>query len=140
LGRSIKIFRADPPSTLTDLDIDFLASCEVALKKGVNHAEANKHRIGHRCVCGSFGNARRCGSTKGISSEGPDRVLLGQQQVEQLLLLMDTDKNGRISKKEWMDYMSAEFDLLDTDKNGELDVMEISQSRLQVGHPINVGK
>jgi hypothetical protein len=70
----------------------------------------------------------------------PDKFALAQDQVEQLLLLMDTDKNGRISKQEWMSFMEAEFDRLDTDKSGELDVKEIAQSRLQATRHANVGK
>jgi Ca2+-binding EF-hand superfamily protein len=45
--------------------------------------------------------------------------------------MMDTDKSGKISKKEFMDYMSAEFDRLDTDKSGELDVKELAQSQFR---------
>ena len=37
------------------------------------------------------------------------------------MLLMDTDKDGRISKKEWVDFMSKEFDRLGTDPNGYID-------------------
>ena len=47
---------------------------------------------------------------------------------------MDTDKNGKISKKEWMTFMEAEFDRLDTDKSGELDVKELTQSQLRPRH------
>jgi Ca2+-binding EF-hand superfamily protein len=43
-----------------------------------------------------------------------------------LLLLMDTDKSGKISKQEWMTFMEAEFDRLDKDKKGELDVRELA--------------
>ena len=50
--------------------------------------------------------------------------------VKQLLLLMDTDKNGKISKQEWMNFMSAEFDRLDKDKNGELKTKELAESKL----------
>jgi EF hand len=70
----------------------------------------------------------------------PSSLLLGQAQVEDLLLLMDADKNGKISKAEWMNFMSAEFDRLDTDHNGELDVNEIAQSRLRATRHTNVGK
>lgn len=56
---------------------------------------------------------------------------LGDAQVKQLLLMMDTDKNGKISKQEWMNFMSAEFDRLDTDKSGELDPKELQQSSLE---------
>ena len=58
-----------------------------------------------------------------------DKVALGEEQVKQLLLLMDTDKNGKVSKQEWMNFMKAEFDRLDKDKSGELDVKEIMQSK-----------
>jgi hypothetical protein len=70
----------------------------------------------------------------------PGKLTLGEEQVQELLLLMDTDKNGKISKKEWMDFMSAEFDRLDTDHNGELDVHEIALSRLRATRHTNVGK
>jgi hypothetical protein len=70
----------------------------------------------------------------------PDKVLLGEPQVKQLLLLMDTDQNGKISKAEWMAYMSAEFDRLDTDKSGELDVKELAQSSLRASAAPAVGK
>jgi hypothetical protein len=48
-------------------------------------------------------------------------VLLGLPQVKQLSVLIDTDQHGKISKQEWIDYMSMEFDALDTDHSGELD-------------------
>jgi hypothetical protein len=51
-------------------------------------------------------------------------LALGEDEVKQLLLLMDADKSGKISKKEFMALMSAEFDRLDTDKSGELDAKE----------------
>jgi CRISPR/Cas system-associated endonuclease Cas3-HD len=72
----------------------------------------------------------------------PDKLALGQEDVRQLLLLMDTDKNGKVSKQEWMNFMEAEFDRLDKDKSGELDVKEIAQSKLRVSHPATsvVGK
>jgi hypothetical protein len=39
-----------------------------------------------------------------------------------------------------MKFMEAEFDKLDKDKQGQLDVKELSQSKLRVSHFINVGK
>jgi len=42
-----------------------------------------------------------------------DKLALGEEEVKQLLLLMDTDKSGKISKQEWMKFMEAEFDRLD---------------------------
>jgi Ca2+-binding EF-hand superfamily protein len=47
---------------------------------------------------------------------------------------MDTDKNGKISKQEWMKFMEAEFERLDTNHDGELDVKELTESRMRV-HP-----
>jgi Ca2+-binding EF-hand superfamily protein len=69
-----------------------------------------------------------------------DKLALGENQVYQLLLLMDTDKSGKISKQEWMKLMEAEFDRLDKDKKGQLDPKELEQSKLRVSHPVNVGK
>lgn len=40
-----------------------------------------------------------------------DKLALGGN-VKQLLLLIDADENGKISKQEWMKFMEAEFDRL----------------------------
>jgi Ca2+-binding EF-hand superfamily protein len=69
-----------------------------------------------------------------------DKLVLGENEVKQLLLLMDTNENGKISKQEWMKFMEAEFDRLDKDKKGQLDAKELEQSKLRVSHPVNVGK
>jgi Ca2+-binding EF-hand superfamily protein len=60
-----------------------------------------------------------------------DKIALSAAEVKQLVLMMDTDKSGKVSKKEFMDFFSAEFDRLDTDKSGELDVKELSQSQFR---------
>jgi len=57
-----------------------------------------------------------------------------------LLLLMDTDKNGEISKQEWMDVVAAEFDRPDKDKSGDLDANHLVQSSLRVSHFAGAGK
>jgi Ca2+-binding EF-hand superfamily protein len=62
------------------------------------------------------------------SSSQKDKFSLANQNVKELLLLMDTDKNGKISKREWMNFMEAEFNRLDRDGNGELDLMELRRS------------
>ena len=69
-----------------------------------------------------------------------DKLALGEEEVKQLLLLMDTDQSGKISKQEWMKFMEAEFDRLDKGKNGLLDVKELMQSQLRVSHPVSLGK
>jgi Ca2+-binding EF-hand superfamily protein len=55
----------------------------------------------------------------------------GENDVKRLLLMMDTDKNGKISQQEYMQFMQKEFDRLDKDKNGELDPKELTESRLR---------
>jgi Ca2+-binding EF-hand superfamily protein len=75
-----------------------------------------------------------------MASPKPDRIALGEQEVEQLLLLMDTDQNGKISKQEFMSFMEAEFDRLDKDKSGALDPKELTGSQIRVSHFKNVGK
>jgi hypothetical protein len=60
-----------------------------------------------------------------------DKLALGEEEVRQLVVLLDADRNGTVSKKEFMDFMEAEFDRLDADKNGELDVKELKRSRIR---------
>jgi hypothetical protein len=62
-----------------------------------------------------------CFGTKGSHSQADDQRFTGRGEREQLLLLMDTDKNGKLSKQEWMKFMDTEFDTLDKDKKGQLD-------------------
>ncbi len=77
---------------------------------------------------------------KAAAPKPQDKLALGEDEVKQLLLLMDTDKNGKIAKQDWMKFMEAEFDRLDKSKNGQLDVKELTQSKLRVSHPVSVGK
>jgi hypothetical protein len=77
---------------------------------------------------------------KAATPKPQDKLALAEPEVKQLLLLIDTDKSGMISKQEWMRFMEAEFDRLDKDKKGQLDAKELTQSKLRVSHPVNVGK
>jgi Ca2+-binding EF-hand superfamily protein len=72
----------------------------------------------------------------------PTKDSVAEENVKQLLLLMDTDKNGKISKQEWMKFMEAQFDTLDKDKKGQLDREELLQSTLSVKRvrPTDLGK
>jgi EF hand len=56
---------------------------------------------------------------------------LSDEQVRQLLILMDTNQNGKISKQEWMKFMEAEFERLDKDHSGDLDATDLASSRLE---------
>ncbi len=59
-----------------------------------------------------------------------DKLALADVNVKELLLLMDADKNGKISKKEWMSFMEAEFNKLDRNGDGELDQEELQVARI----------
>jgi Ca2+-binding EF-hand superfamily protein len=59
----------------------------------------------------------------------------GESDVKKLLQLMDKDQNGKVSRAEFMSFMSAEFDRLDVNKDGELDVNELTQLRVGSKHP-----
>lgn len=78
--------------------------------------------------------------TTASAPKAQDKLALGENEVKQLLLLMDTNKNGRVSKSEYMNFMEAEFDRLDKNKNGELDPKELTQSKLRVSHFTSAGK
>ena len=77
---------------------------------------------------------------KAAAPKPQDKLTLGEAEVKQLMLLIGADKNGKISKQEWMKFMEAEFDRLDKDKKGQLDAKELTQSKLRVSHPVSVGK
>jgi Ca2+-binding EF-hand superfamily protein len=50
--------------------------------------------------------------------------------TRQLLQLMDKDKNGKVSREEFMSFMQAEFDRLDVNHDGQLDVNELAPLRI----------
>jgi EF hand len=60
-----------------------------------------------------------------------DKIALGEDDVKQLVLIMDQDKNGKVSEQEFMRFMKAEFKRLDKDKSGELDVKELKESQIR---------
>jgi hypothetical protein len=57
-----------------------------------------------------------------------NKLALGEDQVKQLLLLMETDPEGKVSKQQYMKFMEAEFERLDRDKNGQLDVKALTHA------------
>jgi len=74
------------------------------------------------------------------TAEREKKFAAGEREAKKMLLLMDKDNNGKVSKQEFMNFMEAEFERLDKDKSGELDVKELAQSKLRVSHFANVGK
>jgi Ca2+-binding EF-hand superfamily protein len=47
---------------------------------------------------------------------------------------MDADNDGMVSKTEFMNYMSAEFDNLDVNKAGKLDITELKKLNITQPH------
>jgi hypothetical protein len=66
-----------------------------------------------------------------IAADNSQKVAAGVPATKQLLLLMDTDKNGKVSKQEFMNFMEAEFNRLDVNHDGELDVHELTQLQVR---------
>ena len=69
-----------------------------------------------------------------------EKVDVRLDQVKQLLLLMDTDKEGKISKQEFIRFMETQFDRLDKNRSGELNKTELKQSQSIANHPRYAGK
>jgi hypothetical protein len=65
-------------------------------------------------------------------TERERKLAAATEAAKELLLAMDTNMSGKVSKEEWMKFMEAEFDRLDTDHKGQLDVKELTQSRVRV--------
>ena len=66
---------------------------------------------------------------KAATPKTHDNVARGEAEATQLLLLMEPDKDGKVSKQEFMSFMEAEFDRLDKKKEGKLDVKELTKAR-----------
>lgn len=64
-------------------------------------------------------------------------LAIGEAEAKRMLLLMDKDKNGKVSKAEFMAFMEAEFDRLDKNKDGELDVKELTGTQVRIGGAIS---
>jgi hypothetical protein len=77
---------------------------------------------------------------KSTAPKPQDKLALGEGEVKRLMLLIDPNEKGKITKQAWMKFMEAEFDRLDKDKSGELDAKELAQSRLQASSFSRTGK
>jgi hypothetical protein len=73
---------------------------------------------------------------KASAPKPQDSVALGEDEVKKLLLLMDTDKNGKVSKETFMKFMEEEFERLDKNKTGELDAKELNQPSPHAKHVV----
>jgi Ca2+-binding EF-hand superfamily protein len=86
-------------------------------------------------VLGSLGAMRSTAGAQKASAPSPQaNVALGEGEVKKLLLLMETDSDGKVSKQVFMSFMEAEFDRLDQKKEGKLDVKELTQPSTRSFH------
>jgi hypothetical protein len=71
------------------------------------------------------------GTPNGITNAKENRFTAAEDEVRQLLLIMEPSAKGKISKKEFMSFMEAEFDRLDAKHAGEVDLNLVTNSRAQ---------
>jgi len=73
-------------------------------------------------------------------SEQRSVAIAREKMARQLLVLMDRNKDGKVSKEEWMSFMDAEFDRLDTNHDGFVDAKDMEKSQIQPSHFAKAGK
>jgi hypothetical protein len=73
-------------------------------------------------------------------SEARGTAAAREAAAKQLLLLMDRNKDGKVSKQEWMSFMEKEFDRLDTDHDGYVNAKDMEKSQLGASHFYKAGK
>jgi hypothetical protein len=79
-------------------------------------------------VLGRLGAMQSVAAAQQASVTKPQaNVALGEDEVKKLLLLMETDSDGKVSKQVYMSFMEAEFDRLDQKKEGKLEVKQLTQ-------------
>jgi Ca2+-binding EF-hand superfamily protein len=64
---------------------------------------------------------------------GKHTAAVASADVQALLRLMDKDRNGSVSKDEFMQFMSQTFDRLDVNKSGELESKEALSTTFPFG-------
>jgi Ca2+-binding EF-hand superfamily protein len=64
---------------------------------------------------------------------GKHTAAVASADVQALLRLMDKDRNGSVSKDEFMQFMSQTFDRLDANKSGELESKEALSTTFPFG-------
>lgn len=97
----------------------------------------NAHKIGILLILLAAGSlpcwaANAPGATAKAAS-----VDAGLPHARRLLDLMDTDRNGKVSREEFMRFMAEEFDRLDINKDGMLDVHELDKLVASLNHPVS---
>jgi hypothetical protein len=85
-------------------------------------------------AAGCFAGTANAGDAP--SAADSRKLEVGLSPTVRLLQLMDTDKNGKVSKEEFMRFMEAEFDFADKNKDKELDPKELQRLVQALSHPI----
>ena len=70
-------------------------------------------------------------SGRALGADTDQNLAAGEEQTKELLLLMDKDKNGKVSRAEFMSFMATEFTRLDKNHDGALDPNELSQASIR---------
>jgi len=81
---------------------------------------AQAQRAGSSIGSGSHSTAAFAASKRALAA--------GQGSTRQLIRLMDKDKNGVVSKEEFLQFMSEEFDRLDVNRNEQLERRELRRA------------
>lgn len=69
------------------------------------------------------------------AAESSQTLATGLTPTAELLQLMDTDNNGKVSKAEFLRFMEAEFDYADKNQDHELDPRELRAFVRSMSHP-----
>ncbi len=84
--------------------------------------------------------AGQAGQKVPLPSETRGLVAAREAAAKQMLLLMDKNKDGRVSKQEWISFMEEEFDRLDMNKDGYVDARDLEKSQLRTSPFYRAGK
>jgi hypothetical protein len=78
-----------------------------------------------------------CLCNAALADDAPStaKLKVGLPSMVQLLDLMDTNRNGTVSKEEFLQFMAAEFDFADKNKDGELNPKELRSFVQGLNHP-----
>ena len=63
----------------------------------------------------------------------PNPIYLASDDAKEILLVMDTDKQGKITKEAWMKFMATEFDRMDADGSGTIDPQNLQLAKRPPG-------
>jgi len=86
-------------------------------------------------TCGVWAQGQDASTDSKGAPQRDKKVAAGEKETKRLLLLMDKDANGKVSKQEFMNFMEAEFARLDKNGDGELDVKELTQLQIRFRTP-----